>query len=292
MRAAIENQQYQKVQQLIEWRRYDEAIKEAQEWIQQDVENPDGYAYLAQCYLRKKEYQKSLHWTEQALGKNPVHSLAWQVKVSVHYEQRNWTSFREAVDEGLRINPYEDFYYYLRGNLFNLKGEFEQAEKDFEKCLEISPENAVYLANYGYVQSLLHHFDYSREIQEKTLQLDPENPTVFKYLAWAAEKRGAYKEALNFMANAIRIDPEDQQTRKEYLKVLQKQYRIYQWILFVPRQLNLLKKWQVFIVWGICWAFLKILVIFFIALFVASHWFTKLLVHVKVFGWRLPPKNR
>jgi hypothetical protein len=52
---------------------------------------------------------------------------------------------------------------------------------------------------------------------------------------------------------------------------------------------NLLKKlkpWQVLLCWIVLWIVFRPLVILFIILYVATHRITRLLVHVKVFGWK------
>lgn len=107
---------------------------------------------------------------------------------------------------------------------------------------------------------LLRNFSESKMLANKALRLEVESDLVYLYLAWSAERRNDYDDYLLLLKNAIRLDPDDKQIRQEFLEGLQKNYKFYR-IMLMPR--NLMKKmkpWQI-------------------------HWVTKLLVHVKVFGW-------
>ncbi|WP_201450655.1 hypothetical protein [Paenibacillus sp. An7] len=47
-----------------------------------------------------------------------------------------------------------------------------------------------------------------------------------------------------------------------------------------------MKTWQILLTWVVAVLLLKPLLILFLVLYVLSHWVTKAIVHVKVFGWR------
>ncbi|MFF2447897.1 tetratricopeptide repeat protein [Neobacillus sp. NPDC058068] len=40
-----------------------------------------------------------------------------------------------------------------------------------------------------------------------------------RYLAWAAQERGDLDQAIEYVTNAVRLDPNDQQIRQEYLSI-------------------------------------------------------------------------
>lgn len=65
--------------QLIEWRRYKEAIQEAEEIIRLSPDEGRGYALLAQAYLKLGEKEKALVWSQEALRRDPEHEVAWFV---------------------------------------------------------------------------------------------------------------------------------------------------------------------------------------------------------------------
>ena len=282
---------YMRIEKLLEWHRYDEAIKETEEWIRINPGDPDGFAMLAKIFLYKDDYPKALQLCQETFKMDPENVLAWNVKVGAYYSMQNWKLFSAAVEDALILFPFEDHYYFLRGNMFNKQGDFNKAKEDFERCLEVNPENALYLANYSYTLAITDELQRSKEIQQKALEFEPDSSHVFLYLAWAADHRRDYKEAIEFLKNAIRLDPEDTQIRQEYLSILQKQYLFYRVLLYPGMLLGRLKPWQFWIIWPLTWIIFKKLVILFLIIYFVSHWLTKLLVHIKVFGWKFSFKK-
>lgn len=126
---------YTKAQQLIKWRRYKEALKEAEQLISEVPEHPDVFALISQIHLFMDEYDKALHWSNQALKREPQHELAWFVRVSVYYYTDKDRAFEEALQEALRIDPYEPHYYYLQANMLNKKGGQSKQRRHFHMRL-------------------------------------------------------------------------------------------------------------------------------------------------------------
>ncbi|GKU76271.1 hypothetical protein L3i20_v206680 [Paenibacillus sp. L3-i20] len=99
------------------------------------------------------------------------------------------------------------------------------------------------------------------------------------------EQRNDYDEQLHMLKNAILLDPTNKQIRTEYLEALQKSYTFYQIVLAPTTILKRLKPWQILIGWFANFLLAKPFLIVFVVLYILTHWVTKLLVHLKVFGW-------
>lgn len=276
--------QFLRIEQLYEWGRLEEAIRETENYIQQYPEDADGYATLSKIYLQQDDFKKALHWSLEALRKDPENEVAWATRAGTLYTERKYDETMTAIQEALTLFPEEGYYYFLEGNIYNQRGDFKKAKEAFLVALKIEPSNAMYLANYGYVESILGNQELALQAEEQALQLDPENPTAFMYLAWAANERGDYAQALFYLESAVRLKPDSQQLREEYLEILQKQYKVYQWFLVPARWLSKVKPIVLFISWFAAWILFKPLVIVFLILYVAAHWTTKMIVNVKVFG--------
>lgn len=276
---------YAKVQQLIEWRRYKEALKEAQQLIKQEPEDPDVFALIANIYLLMDENDKALHWSNEALRREPEQRLAWYVRVCVYYAADKDRAFDEAVQEALRIDPYESHYYYLQANMFNKKGKLKQAKAALLQALEIHPEAPLYLAVLSYTEALLIHFEESVRLERIALEHNMESSEVYFFLGLASGQRGDYKLKETYMRNAVRLEPDNKQYQEEFLDALQHNELLFKIILWPVKFLRKLKHWQVLIAWIVAMLFLRPLLILFIVLYVLSYWVTKATVHVKVFGW-------
>ncbi len=277
---------YTAVHRLIEWRRYKEALQEAEQLLRLEPEDPDAYALIARIHLHLDEYEKALHWAGEALQRDPENELAWYVRVGVYYETKNERMFRETVAEAQRIDPYESHYFFLKANLLNQKGKYQAAKDELLQGLELSPENALYLAALSYTEALLRNIEESRRLDREAIRYDAEAPHALLYLAWAASQRGDYDLQEAYMKTAVRLNPEDKQFQDEYLEALQNGHALFRAFLWPTKFLRRLKTWQIFVAWIAAWVLFKPLVVVFIILYVLAHWVTKGIVHVRVFGWR------
>ncbi|KOP68228.1 hypothetical protein AMS62_25485 [Bacillus sp. FJAT-18019] len=276
---------YAKAQQLIEWRRYKEALQEAEQLLRQEPEDPDVFALISQIHLFMNDYDKALYWSNQALSWEPEQQLAWFVRISVYYATDKDRAFQEAVLEALRIDPYEPHYYYLQANMYNTKGRPNQAKTAISHALEMRPESPLYLALLSYTEALLRNYEDSASLERDALNHNMESCEVYFFLGMAAGQRGEYKLKETYIRNAVRLDPDDKQYQNEYLEALQHNQILFKIILWPIKFLRKMKAWQILLTWMVAVLLFRPLVIQFIVLYVLSHWVTKAIVHVKVFGW-------
>lgn len=274
------------VLQLIEWKRYKEALVEVEQVMAQNPEDPDIMALIANIYFLMNEYDKALYWSTEALKREPDHELAWYVRVGVYYETENEKAFEEALREAIRIDPYEPHYYFMKANKLNKKGKFKESKEQMLHALELRPESQLYLAMMSYVEALLGNIAESSRLDRQAIQYDAEMPYVLLYLAWSAGHRGDYKLKETYMRSAVRLNPEDKQIQDEYLEALQHSYKLFRVFLWPTKIISKMQRWQILAAWIIAWILFKPLIILFIVLYILTHWMTKGIVHVRVFGWR------
>ncbi|WP_245640077.1 tetratricopeptide repeat protein [Paenibacillus dakarensis] len=280
-----DNAAYAKARQLIEWRRYKEALKEAEQLLSQEPEDPDVFALISEIYLLMNEPDKALQWSNQALSRDPEQVLAWYVRVRVYYMTDQDRACHEALQEALRIDPYESQYYYLQANLYNKSGKPSQAKEALLQALELRPEKPLYLALLSYTEALLKNFEDSVRLEKLALRNNTESSEVFFFLGWAAGERGDYKLKETYMRNAVRLDPDDKQCQDEYLEALQHNEVLLRIFLWPLKFLRKMKPWQILLTWVVAAYLFRPLLILFIVLYILAHWVTKAIVHVKVFGW-------
>lgn len=274
--------------QLLEWKKYDEALEEAMKLLQEDPEYSEGYSLTALIYYHMDEYDKALHWSDEALQRDPENLQAWFVKTIAYYDTASWKKFDVIIHEAIALDPDESAYYYLLANRMQTAGDYKAAREQMLIALKLKPDNGTYLANMSYLEALTGDFAASKALEQAALEQDVESTYVYLHLSWAADRRGDDKNQLLFLENAIQLDPDNEEVRAEYLEGLQKTYLFYRIILLPSKLLKKLKPWQVMLSWVIAWIVFKPLVIVFLVLYVFGYWSSKLLVHVKVYGWRFP----
>ncbi|MCR2803482.1 tetratricopeptide repeat protein [Paenibacillus soyae] len=276
---------YKRISQLMEWNRHKEALDEAMALLREEPEDANAYAVLGQICLRLDKRDEALHWSQESLRRDPENSLAWFVRTAAYYEGENWKLLDDALDNAQRVDPYEPHYYFLRANAFNRKGKYANAKEMLLAGLRLSPHNALFLATLSYTEALLGNMQESKHYAKEALRQDVEHDHVYLYLGWAAEWRNDYDEQLLMLKNAIRLDPENKQIREAYLEALQKSYKFYRILLAPTNVLKRLKPWQILLGWFVAILLFRPLIFVFLILYIMTHWATKWLVHVKVFGW-------
>lgn len=274
------------VQQLMNMKRYKEALAEAEQVLREWPEDPDLLALIAHLYNLMDNYEKALYWAKEALVREPEQEVAWYVRVCVYYETDNQKELNEALQEAMRIDPYEPHYYYLKANILNKRSKYKEAKEQLLQALELRPENPLYLATLSYTEALLGNIEESARLDRVAVQYDAEMPYVLLYLAWAAGQRGDYVLKETYMKNAVRLSPDDKQMQDEFLEALQQRNKLFRIFLWPGRMLRRMKRWQILVSWLVAWLLFRPLVIIFIVLYVFMHWITKGIVHVQVFGWQ------
>ncbi|MDF2834585.1 MAG: hypothetical protein K0Q63_225 [Paenibacillus sp.] len=276
---------YDKVGRLIGWRRYKEAAAEAEALLRDEPEDAHAYALLALVHVHTENYDAALHWTGEALRRDPDNALAWLVRTNAYHDGGKLDKALESAAEGMRVDPYEPHYYFIRANITMKRGRYAEAKALIETALEMSPNNAAYMASLSYAEALLGNHAASRQHAREALKLNVESDSTFLILAWSAEQRGDYEENLNMLKEAIRIDPNDKQIRDAYMDGLQKSYKMYRVLLAPFKLFKRMKPWQILVTWLAIAIIFRPLIFVFIIVYALTHWLTKLLVHVKVFGW-------
>jgi len=111
----------------------------------------------------------------------------------------------------------EAFYFRL-GAACERKGDYEQAEKYFEKCLELAP-NSPEACNYlGYMWAERGvKLEKARELIEKAVKAEPKSAAYLDSLAWVLFKLGDAKAALPYVLQAVELSEEPDATLYDHL---------------------------------------------------------------------------
>jgi len=124
--------------------------------------------------------------------------------------------FSDCINKGLDnidINSVKSAVfgsYIFRGVIYqNIKRNYDQAIKMFEKAIEVQPERASGYYNLASVYEKIGKIDKSIETYKKTIEVDPEYQKAFYGLAgvYFVNKKD-FQKALSFADKAISIDPD------------------------------------------------------------------------------------
>ena len=114
-----------------------------------------------------------------------------------------------------RLN--ESFYFQI-GAAYERKGDYDQAEKYFRKCLQLAPDSSETMNYLGYMWA--EHgmkLDEARDLIEKAVKAEPKNAAYLDSLGWVLYKLNHPKAGLDYIRKAIELSGEPDPTVFEHL---------------------------------------------------------------------------
>jgi tetratricopeptide (TPR) repeat protein len=114
-----------------------------------------------------------------------------------------------------RLN--EEFYFQV-GATCERKGDYAEAERNFEKSLQLAPNFAEALNYLGYMWAERGtNLDKARGLIEKALKVEPKNAAYLDSLGWVLFKLSQPKEALPYVLKAAELSEKPDATVCDHL---------------------------------------------------------------------------
>ena len=124
---------------------------------------------------------------------------------------------RGSVDEGiaryrqaLLQNPQELRFYVLLGILLESKGEWQEAERIYQRALQLQPDYAPAANNLAYL--MVQHgenVDVALGLAQAARRALPDSPNVADTLGWIYCQKGVYGLAIDLLEEAVKGTPTD-----------------------------------------------------------------------------------
>jgi tetratricopeptide (TPR) repeat protein len=130
---------------------------------------------------------------------------------------KHYTS-AEIMAKATEPSRLTEFFYFQFGAAYERKGDFAEAEKQFQKCLQLKPDFAGALNYLGYMWA--EHdmkLDQARDLIEKAVKLEPKSAAYLDSLGWVLYKLRRPKEALEYLLKAIEFSEEPDATVFDHL---------------------------------------------------------------------------
>ncbi len=143
--------------------------------------------------------------------------MAYSREKSYNEALRHFTS-AEVIAQVTDPKQLDDSFYFQLGAICERKGDFDQAEKYFQKCLQLAPDSAEAMNYLGYMWA--EHgmkLDRARELIEKAVKAEPKNAAYLDSLAWVLFKLNKPQEALPQALKAVELSEEPDATVYDHL---------------------------------------------------------------------------
>jgi serine/threonine protein kinase len=219
-----------------------ELWEQEQAKLQENPQNPDLWASVANLYALIKEYDKTIEHYEQAIHLAPDRAEEWQeriesIKRSIVKEKAKSLitqgdnlakagKHREAwaiLDEAIRLDPDNAVAWYNAGVCRMAMGDSAAAVNCFDRATRLDPDLVQAWSNRGALLAQLGKIEEALQSLERACQLDPKHVKAWLNKGGILMSLGFLHDALQCFDKALEIDPhyaKAHQARQMCLKMM------------------------------------------------------------------------
>ncbi len=190
---------------------YDKALV----WFDKVTKGPytyDSSMAAVSVLLNQKNYLEAENRLEALSGKYPSKHINIQLlKAEFYNDQKKYQKAFEVLSDVLKDSPEHRDLLYTRALIAEKLNKLTIVEEDLKKIISLDPNDASALNALGY--TLVDRTDRYEEAEKYLLQaikIQPEEAVIIDSLGWLQFKLGNTEEALNYLRDAYKKQPESE----------------------------------------------------------------------------------
>ena len=121
---------------------------------------------------------------------------------NAYNDKKEYDKAIEAFEKAIEINPKKDEAYYNMGNAYNDK-------KEYDKAIEINPKKDEAYYNMGNAYNDKKEYDKAIEAFEKAIEINPKDAKAYYNMGYAYNDKKEYDKAIEAYKKAVKINPKD-----------------------------------------------------------------------------------
>lgn len=161
--------------------------------------------------LESKEYAAAIEAFSLQLKQQPKDSVALSGIVRAYMFSDNYKEAQRYIEEGIRYYPSSSEFFYRRGLLNTLRGQFRKAITDFDKAYTLSSGSmrSQILINRGIAHMRDESPDKALSDFNEALTINPRNVNAYNHRGFLHHRQGNFPEAISDFSKAIDLDAEN-----------------------------------------------------------------------------------
>lgn len=210
-------------------RRYDLAIELLHKLLKDHPENTAIFYTLARAFIYKKNYAEACRAVRESLRLDPGSSKSHTLHGNILSNLGQFREAEAAYRTSLELEPTNAYTHYIYAALLvDKRIDLTRAEAHAAKALELDPAAALHHVTMAKILGLQKQYAEAEWEFNRALRLDPENVIVHRvYGYYLLYQRNQPAQAVEYLKQALRHDPNDTDARKCLMTALKAKQRWY-----------------------------------------------------------------
>jgi len=168
---------------------------------------PLGYTMRARSYMQQGRYELAMKDANEAIRQDPEQPRALAMRGTMRYMNRDFQGALTDLQAALRIEPKEAVTWNSLGAVHLGLARREEAVEDFNKAVTLKPDYAEAYLNRALALSGLSRFREAMPDFDMSLRLQPQNPRAYLWRGEARLLLGDREGAVQDYTASLNLDP-------------------------------------------------------------------------------------
>lgn len=196
-----------------------------------DLGEYEAYAYnlrgTFQCLHGKHE--EALTDLSKSIELDPTLTQSYIKRASMNLELGSPEKAEEDFAAAVAQNPKDPDVFYHRAQLHFIKGDFAEAQKDYQKSIDLDKDFIFSHIQLGVTQYKMGSIASSMATFRRCIKNFPKTPDVYNYYGEILLDQGEFPEAIENFDQAIELEKETKPTAMNVLPLINKSLALFQW---------------------------------------------------------------
>ena len=189
--------------------RFAEAAQAVYESLNIEPDSARAYCTLAQAQSGMGRTDEALRSAQQACALDPSLEHGHRLRAIYHGRRGEGELAVAAAREAVRLAPEDDMTLSALSDAFKATGDLEEAMRVALRICEVTPESVWAYERCGNIALARKGFAEAEAYFRRGLALDPQHNVCLANLGWALEGQKRYREAIECLAETLRLHPDD-----------------------------------------------------------------------------------
>lgn len=208
-----------------------EAEKQLNDVLKEDPQNDYALSLLGRCKYDLHLFKDGISIVQQAIRINPHEGYYFYLLAFGYYRIDANETAQKCLQKAIELNPYSPDFFGLWSLILIEEKNFKAALERANEGLAVDAENITCLNARSTALNKLKRVDDAIATMQDALNKDPENDFTHTTIGWNLLEKGRNKEAAEHFKEALRINPNLPGAKAGLKEALKSKILPYKWLL-------------------------------------------------------------